>query len=254
MHGREERALPDSLDVTWGGGSPPWISTVDVILIAVGDQDIRHTAQLLADSDLVQSRQTVLHLSGLLDLSALEPLRRSGCALGSLHPLQALPDPVTAPAQLAGAWAAVDGDDSAVAIARELAGALGLSCLSIPSDGRPCYHAAAVFASNYVVVLAAVARGLMERAGLSREAAWEALKPLLTGAVQNLVASDPEFALTGPVVRADGGTLRKHLAAMSVQEAELYRILARAAIPLAGLGPAEQSALERELELGLDAQ
>jgi predicted short-subunit dehydrogenase-like oxidoreductase (DUF2520 family) len=126
--------------------------------------------------------------------------------------------------------------------------------LQINPEARPRYHAAAVFASNYVVVLAGVARSLLERAGPSRSAAWEAIKPLLSGTLENLLAADPESALTGPVARADTETLRQHLAAVSPEEAALYEALARAAIPFARLTPVEKSAVEKVLGVRPDDQ
>ena len=248
LHGRTERRLVGGLSSTWGEGAPPWISAVDTILLAVPDDQVASVAGTLADSGQVLGKQTVLHLSGLHGLSVLEPLRPCGCALGSLHPLQALSDPLTAAERLHGAVAAVDGDDRAMAVAEELAGALGLSCIRIPPQARSLYHAAAVFASNYVVVLAAVAQNLMQDAGTPSEPAWRALQQLLLGTVRNLAVADPTSALTGPVARGDVNTIREHLAALTPEDADLYRALARATLSLVRLGPVERRAVEEQLE------
>jgi predicted short-subunit dehydrogenase-like oxidoreductase (DUF2520 family) len=222
---------------------------VDVILLAVPDGVVDQVVGVLADSEQLTTDHTVLHLSGILGLDSLEPLGVQGCAVGSLHPLQSLADPATSPDRLAGAAAAIDGDDRAAAVARELALAAGLRPLRIPSDARSLYHAAAVFASNYVVVLSGIARRLLQSAGTSRRDSWEALKPLLLGTVENLSRQDPESALTGPVVRGDAATIRQHLEALPAADAELYRALARAAIALGGLDTEKRDAVETALSM-----
>src|SRR5437879_2626127 len=103
------------------------------------------------------------------------------------------------------------------------------------------YHAGAVFASNYFVVVEAVAQRLLRHAGLSDAEAWQALRPLVEGTLANLLHQQPTDALTGPVVRGDDTTIRRHLASLTKDDALLYRALGRAALELAekrGMGEA----------------
>jgi len=248
LHGRTEKRLVAGLRATFGAGVPPWTASVDVIILAVPDDQIGAVAGALADSGQVAGNQTVLHLSGILGLAALAPLRARGCALGSLHPLQSLSDPTTAPERLHGAAAAVDGDAHAVAVAEELANAMGLKCIHVPEQARALYHAAAVFASNYIVVLAGVAQRLMEAAGTPSDVACDGLRHLMSGTVRNLEAGDAVSALTGPVTRGDAETMRRHLTALSPEDADLYRALAHAAMSLVRLSPIEMRAVQEVLE------
>jgi predicted short-subunit dehydrogenase-like oxidoreductase (DUF2520 family) len=100
---------------------------------------------------------------------------------------------------------------------------------------KAAYHAAAVFASNYFVVVEAVAHRLLQRAGVPRAAAWRALRPLVEGTLENL-ARGPAAALTGPVVRGDVTTIRRHRAALPAADEALYRALGRGALALAREG------------------
>jgi predicted short-subunit dehydrogenase-like oxidoreductase (DUF2520 family) len=188
-----------------------------------------------------------------LDHSALESLRGSGAALGSLHPLQTLVEPERTPDHVRGAWAAVEGDPRAVATAERLAHDIGLHPFQLRPEHKTLYHAGAVFASNYFVVVEAIAQQLFERAGLSREDAWAALAPLVRGTFDNLIRTGPEGALTGPVVRGDVDTLARHLHALPDRERALYRELGRAVLELArrrGLAPDMLARLERTLATG----
>jgi len=255
LHGRRAKPVPVPLTLTTGatGAAPPWVDRVEVIVCAVPDDAIAALAGVLSATGAVRSDHVVLHLSGSLDHSALESLRGSGAALGSLHPLQTLVEPERTPDHVRGAWAAVEGDPRAVETAERLARDIGLHPFQLRPEHKTLYHAGAVFASNYFVVVEAVAQQLFEGAGLSREDAWAALAPLVRGTFDNLTRTGPEGALTGPVVRGDVDTLARHLRALPDRERALYRELGLAVLELArrrGLAPDMLARLERTLATG----
>jgi len=236
LYGRRKKAVPEPLTLTVGpADSPPpaWIAQAGVVILAVRDDAIRFLAESLARTGAVRPDQVVLHLSGAQGQEALAPLLSSRAALGSLHPLQTIAAAERAPARLKGAWAAVEGMPRAVQAAEGLARALGLRPFHIPSEAKPIYHAGAVFASNYFVVVEAVAQRLLRLAGLSDAEAWQALRPLVAGTFDNLTGQEPLAALTGPVARGDTATLRRHIERLSRDDALLYRALGRAALELA---------------------
>src|SRR4029077_19005242 len=203
---------------------PAWIAQAGVVILAVRDDAVRPLAEALARAEAIRAEQVVLHLSGAQGQEALGPLVASRAALGSLHPLQTISDPERAPARLKGAWAAVEGMPRAVDAAEALAQDLGLRPFHIPSKAKPIYHASAVFASNYFVVVEAVAQRLLRHAGLSDAEAWQALRlaglraagagralvPLVEGTLETLRVREPMAALTGPVERGDVATIRRH--------------------------------------------
>ena len=230
------------------GELPPWLSTVDVILLAVPDDAISGVAAALATAGLVRPAQTVLHLSGALGRDALAPLAPCGAALGSLHPLQSLSDPATAPQRLTGAIAAVEGDEHAVVVAAALARGLGMEPVAVPAPSKPVYHAPAVVAATFLVTLAATAQRLFVRAGLPPDGATRALTALMQGALDNVHAAGPAAALTGPVARGDVETIRRHLAALEGADADLYRALSRAALALSDLDAERRQAVARVLD------
>src|SRR3989442_7454375 len=98
----------------------------------------------------------------------------------------------------------------AVQAAEALAQDLGLRPFHIPSKAKPIYHASAVFASNYFVVVEAVAQRLLRHAGLSDAEAWQGLRPLVEGAFQDLSRHEAMAALTGPVERGGVAPIRRH--------------------------------------------
>lgn len=254
LHGRRPKAVPPLLTLTVGpaDAAPPWLDQVAVVILAVPDDAIAPLAQVLAASRLIKAEQVVLHLSGSRGQEALEALASSGAALGSLHPLQTLVEPDRAPLHLRGAWAAVEGMPRAVQEAERLARAIGLRPFQLQAEHKLLYHAGAVFASNYFVVVEAMAEQLLRQAGMSEADAWAALRPLVRGTLDNLVREGPLKALTGPVLRGDTETLTRHLQVLPGDAADLYRGLAAAALELArrrGLDAASADAVTRALAI-----
>ncbi len=235
LHGRRRKHVPEPLALSVGPDDQPpaWLAQTGVVILAVRDDAIRPLAELLARSGSVTSEHVVLHLSGVQGQEALGPLVSSRAALGSLHPLQTIAEPGSAPERLRGAWAAVEGMPRAVEVGEQLARDLGMRPFRIPGKAKAVYHAGAVFASNYFVVVEAVAQRLLRHAGLSDAEAWAALRPLVEGTLKNLMHQEPLAALTGPVARGDAATIKRHIESLTRDDALLYRSLGRAALELA---------------------
>lgn len=214
------------------------------ILIAVPDGSVAEVALRVADVGIPPTA-VVLHLSGSLGLDVLDPLAKLGCAVGSLHPLAAVPKGDDGAERLRGAWFGVEGEGSARALAERIARVASGRVLSIRAGNKPLYHAAAVFASNYAVVLLDIAERLMGRAGVPAETARDALTTLAEGAVANVAAAGPAAALTGPAARGDAATVDLHLARLSAEERGLYSLLAHQALRLAREGGIDPALAER---------
>jgi predicted short-subunit dehydrogenase-like oxidoreductase (DUF2520 family) len=233
LHGRKKKVVPPPLTLTVGNGAPAWINTVDTVILTVRDDGIKPLASSLAASGAITAKHVVLHLSGVQGQEALGPLVSTQAALGSFHPLQTIVEPELTPARLKGAWAAVEGMPRAVEAGEQIARDLGMRPFRIATKSKPVYHAGAVFASNYLVVVEAVAQRLLRHAGLSDADAWAALRPLVEGTLENLARHEPREALTGPIMRGDTATILRHLESLALDDQKLYRALGRVALELA---------------------
>jgi predicted short-subunit dehydrogenase-like oxidoreductase (DUF2520 family) len=211
----------------------------ELVLLATPDDAIAAVAGELAAERAISRDQVVLHLSGLLDRTALLPLEESGAGLGSFHPLQSVAEPASAAERLKGAYVGVEGDERALIAAERLANTLRMVPVRIPAAAKPAYHAGAAFVANYTVALVGVAERLARSAGVPEEIASRIYLPLLGGAVANLTSLGPAASLTGAVRRGDVQTLQAHLEALSNDDRKLYKTVGRAAVALAreaGLG------------------
>lgn len=241
IHGRRVELEPD---VVTAGALPTALANATVVIVAVRDGQLDEALGELAGATL-SGGAVVLHASGSAEPGGLEPLRARGHPCGTFHPLVPLADPARAAELLRGGWIGTDGDRGAVEAAERLAGRLGAHTLRIPAGEKAQYHAAAVFASNFPTVLAAVAAQLLVSVGIGEEDAWGAIRALMRGAVLNLDGATPAQALTGPIARGDPGTVRKHLEALASQPETraLYSALSLVAVELARRGGANTEAL-----------
>ena len=199
------------------------------ILVAVPDRAVAACAETLAASP-PDGLARALHTSGLLPASALAPLAGTGASLGSLHPLVSFPSADGALVPLAGAFAAVEGEDAAAATATALAWRLGMEPHRIDAGAKPRYHAAAAVAANLAHTVVLGAREELVGAGLEPDVAAAALAPLVLGAVQSALDGVPWRHLTGAVARGDAATVSAHLGALDPDLAAVYRSAARFAV------------------------
>jgi len=200
----------------------------EVVFITTPDRVIAAVAGEINRRGGFKPGQTVFHTSGAHPADEIGAARRSGALAGSLHPLQSFADVQGAINNLPGSYFALEGDEGAVSLARQIVADLEGKCFTIKADDKPLYHAAACVASNYLVSLMHFATGLYTRFGLSREDAFTALFPLIQGTLNNIGRIGPVRALTGPVERGDGPTLAGHLQALQAvgeEELALYRRL-----------------------------
>jgi predicted short-subunit dehydrogenase-like oxidoreductase (DUF2520 family) len=185
------------------------VGDAELVVICVPDRVITDV------SHAIEPGPWVAHTSGACGLDALDPHERRF----SFHPLQTFVLEL-GPEQLDGSWAAISGqDEEALMAARELAGLLRVTPFELDDEERALYHAAAHFASAFLVTLHEVAADLMEAAG----GPPEALEPLMRRTMEN------GFSHTGPLVRGDWTTIERHIEAIGESRPELlplYRALA----------------------------
>lgn len=216
---------------------------------------VYHTAQELADlaemvfittpDDVIaqvcsevhwHKKQSVLHCSGAHSVDILGPAKKLGAAVGSFHPLQTFADVDQAIANLPGSTFALEAEEPLLSTLKELTRLLNGNWVELKPGDKVLYHAAAVFACNYLVTLVKLAQDLWKDFGVSPKEATRALLPLLRGTLNNIDNIGLPNCLTGPVARGDLGTIEKHLRALDARSPSLrttYKELGLQTIPIA---------------------
>lgn len=212
--------------------APPEGTTA--IILSVPDAVLPEVAMALAARGEAPQGCAAFHTSGALGADPLGPLHERGYAVGTLHPLRAVATSEPGADGFRRTSFAVSGSPDALAVADGIVSLVGGSPLKVPANRRPLYHAAAVLASNYLVVLLHEAVGLLEQAGASREEAERALASLARGTMENVVELGLDRALTGPLLRGDVETVELHLRTLSEKDGALYAELGRRGLEWVG--------------------
>lgn len=186
----------------------------ELVFLTVPDDAIAPVAVEMASLDW--AGKAAIHTSGASSLDKLEALQNVGAQVGSLHPAFPFADVETSMRALPGAAFATEASSEPLQLQlSELVQALNGVEIRIPPGGKAAYHAALVIASNYTVTLYSVAEQLLASLGAEKAASSQALNAIVGATVNNLVQVGTPWALTGPLTRADVGTIEAHLDAIT---------------------------------------
>ncbi|AXE28808.1 DUF2520 domain-containing protein [Chromobacterium phragmitis] len=236
--GRRPQPLREAREFVGAGrlvGEMRQLAAADLYLLAVPDAAIAPCARGLALAGVAPAGSVAFHASGVGDAQLLQPLAEQGVLTASLHPAFSFADPQRAVEGFAGTLCALEGDEEACRRLEGFARALGGRPFRLAPGGKAAYHAGLSVASNFLVVLTAMARQLTAQAGVPPELAQPLLGGLMRQTLDNALELGPYDALTGPILRGDIGTVERHLAVLGdAGLAAAYRALGRQVVALAG--------------------
>jgi predicted short-subunit dehydrogenase-like oxidoreductase (DUF2520 family) len=207
------------------------IKAADLIFLTVPDGLIESVWLSLADGPV--AGKIFAHCSGSLSSEAFVGIESKGAQGISLHPLMAIPDKLRSHKLLAETFFAIEGPEPALSRVLGLVASLGNEVRPLDKAKKPLYHCAAAFVSNFSVALAFAGAEMLESCGLGE--AQGALFRLMLSNARSIGEYGPVAALTGPVERGDAGTVAGHLAVLSGEDRELYRLLAKKLLKVAAL-------------------
>ncbi|MGB6678552.1 MAG: DUF2520 domain-containing protein [Terriglobales bacterium] len=217
----------------------------DLVWFCVPDREIAAASHQLA-SAIVWKKKIAFHSSGALASDELKALRRRGASVASVHPLmtfvsRSIPSLQDVPF-------AVEGDAAAVRAARRIVRNLGGEAFIIRKQHKAAYHAWGAFTSPLLVATLVTGERLARAAGLSAVEARKKMLPIVRQTIANYEALGPTGAFSGPIVRGDTETVRKHLQVLKKvpQARDAYLALARAAVRY--LPVRNRARLEKALE------
>jgi predicted short-subunit dehydrogenase-like oxidoreductase (DUF2520 family) len=121
----------------------------------------------------------------------------------------------------------VEGDPRAIDALTQPFAAIGARFVPIEADRKILYHAAAVFASNYLPTLLATAQQAYVAAGIAPGTALEMMERLVRETVDNTFRLGPARALSGPIARGDTATVEKQQSAVAAWNEEYGRLYAQ---------------------------
>lgn len=186
----------------------------DLWMLAEPDAHLPAAALALAAAG--QPTAVAFHCSGALGAHVLDPLAQRGWQTASAHCILSFTTPQESVAQFAQTPCALEGMAGACAQLQAVFSDIGALCFALESDKKLLYHAAAVFATNFLPVLQDVAEAAWQDAGVPAALLDGLRTRLLRNAVANIERLGPAGALTGPAARGDVEAIaRQELAVMA---------------------------------------
>ena len=181
-----------------------------VVFLCVGDSQLGAVSQELANWPW--KGRVALHTSGAMTSDVLALLRERGASVGSMHPMMSFVRGATTPLQ--GVSFALEGDRKALRMARAVVRDLHGKSFVLKKAAKPLYHAFGAFTSPLLIATLAAGERVGRRAGLTAAQARAAMRPIVEQTLKNYLEKGTAEAFSGPMVRGDVDTVRKHLDAL----------------------------------------
>lgn len=199
------------------------LKQADLVLLTVNDDAITAVCEQL--SEHFSENCVVAHCSGSLGSDALAAAQQRGCSVASAHPLNTFPNLASSLKTFSstkhGTYLYAEGDSAALEIILPVMQNIGFNTVVLESAAKPAYHAACVFACNYLNVLMDLSLSSAQVAGLGRDKFWRAIQPLIESTLHNIDVYGPSDALSGPIARGDTSTVQAHLNALKSSDIDL---------------------------------
>lgn len=216
------------------------IRPAEITLLAVPDDQLVAATRTLLSHNALPSASVLFHCSGSkssLDLSIQLPdLERLQIQLASVHPVRSFADPAAVVSDFVGTICSIEGSVQALTVLESAFARIGAQLIAIKPDAKMLYHAASVFASNYLVTLMDVAIEAYCAAGIPAESAHKMAQALSSKSLENVFNLGTAAALTGPIKRGDMQTVacqQEVVAAWDAQRGAIYQAFVAPTLALA---------------------
>ncbi len=186
-------------------------SQIKVFFLSVTDNQIKVTADKLANQNLNFQDSLFIHLSGAEDISKLNSLKEKGALAASFHIMQTFPSKRIV--NIKNCYAAVESNSEyAESYLFKLAADLRLKPFKLKSVDKAKYHLAGVFASNFLVGNIFNSEKVFDIKKINKNYNnFDFLSPIIKSTLNNIDKLGNSKALSGPIERGDITTIKKHI-------------------------------------------
>ncbi len=181
-----------------------------LFFLAVPDSQIKNAADDLSRLKLDFKHSLFVHLSGAHDVSLLNSLKNKNAKTASFHIMQTFPTKKVV--NIKNSFVAVETENNQVKrVLFQLAESLGLNPFELKSENKTLYHAAGVFASNFLTCNIFNSEKLFKESKIYNSNFYEIIRPIIYTTLRNIKREGTIKALSGPVERGDLETIKGHL-------------------------------------------
>lgn len=237
-------AASQAVDATLFLDEQQLVQASDWIFLTVPDDQLTGVAEQLAP--FLTAQHVLLHCSGAQSAAILRQGTNPTYQCCSVHPAAVFSNNQTA---LAKTLFTIEGPAVTVQQVQQVLTPLPNLVRTIDAKQKAKYHAACVFSSNFVNGLLSISQTLFQQTGLDREFADQLSLSLAQQQLDQIQASGVAQALTGPIKRGDLTTIKRHLAVLDPQTAQLYRQLSLTLLATCqtALPPEKKKLIKQEL-------
>ncbi|MFZ0391739.1 MAG: Rossmann-like and DUF2520 domain-containing protein [Calditrichia bacterium] len=228
----------------------PTLQDSRIVLICIHDNQVAEVARSLSEKLPSWRNKVVAHTSGALPAKVLNPLKKKGAAVASMHPVYSFSKDPRENHLLRNIWFNLEGDSEALNQLEELFRFTQNRILRVDESRKEAVHLACVFYANFYVALAQISKEILQDIPLEEPEIFEMLNPLLRSSVDQVLAHGTAKGLTGPIKRGDTRTIQAHLELMQKNfpdKIPLYRELSLKLLELSSLLPGDKITLEKLL-------
>lgn len=173
------------------------LNVADIYILAISDDAIAKLS-----NNLPFKNRLVVHTSGSVNIHDLDRKNKRGV----FYPLQTFSKDVDVNFnEIPICIETIDKTD--LKVLKQLAEGLGCNWYKINSDQRQTLHLSAVFVNNFTNQLYRIAHEISDAKNIN----FDILKPLILETARKVQESSPYMAQTGPAMRNDKKTIKKHL-------------------------------------------
>lgn len=188
-------------------------SDSSVIFITVPDSEIENTALRLSALERNFKDNIIVHCSGALDSTLLEPLAVKGALTASFHIMQTFPSKEAV--DIKGCHVSLETNfRSASDFLMRMTEALQLKAFALTGEQKIAYHLAGVFACNFLASNLFSAGELFSGPVDS----YTLVEPIIYSTLNNIKKYGAADAISGPVDRGDVETIKRHLSVINSKE------------------------------------
>lgn len=180
---------------------------MDIIFVTVNDSSIRHVLGALPESHA----ENIVIMSGIMKLTDLTEFSGKFRNMLIMHPLAVFPDRDGGIEKFTNTLITLQYSSDRLA-ADDFCLRFGCECIEIANDvNSVLYHAACVFASNYLVTLSGIASGILEKSGINGSEKETIILKLMHNTLNSINDKGIMQSLSGPIARGDYEDINKHL-------------------------------------------
>lgn len=172
------------------------------IIFAIKDDFIKEIAKKVSKE--IKAKGIAIHTSGIYNDQILSPLEKKGFKIGKCHPIYAFPEKEIEMPE--GLTFGVQSKKNSLKEIKEFIRLLGCRYLIIPKGEEEIYHLSLSIGSNFTAFLFYLSMRIFKENFKEKET----LRPLFIKTVEN-VLDYGIGGITGPHIRKDNKTIRKHL-------------------------------------------